>query len=282
MIFYAAAGLGQRFWDELRDVSIEACGEEVLIMAGLGATETAPFAICTGGEGAFAGMIGLPAAGMDLKLAPVGDKLEARVRGPNVTPGYFRDDATTRAAFDDEGYYQLGDAMCFVDPADPSKGLIFDGRLAEDFKLSTGTWVSVGPLRSRILAEAGGLAQDVVIAGPDREFVTALIFPNVLGCRQLSGHADGTPARDVLAHPLVRQRFHAMLDTLAAQSTGSSTFVARAVLLDEPPSIDHREITDKGSLNQKAVIEHRRALVDDLYASDPAPRVITAAPVPSP
>src|SRR6185503_4913010 len=138
---------------------------------GLGATETAPFAITTAGYNqAFAGMVGLPAPAMELKLAPVGEKLEARVRGPNVTPGYYRDEAMTRAAFDEEGFYRLGDAMTFVDPADPAKGLIFDGRLAEDFKLSTGTWVSVGPLRSKILAAAGGLAQDVVITGHDREF----------------------------------------------------------------------------------------------------------------
>jgi feruloyl-CoA synthase len=277
LIFYAAAGLGQRFWDELRDVSIEACGEELLIMAGLGATETAPFAICTGSRGAFAGMIGLPVPGMELKLAPVGEKLEGRVRGPNVTPGYFKDAALTQAAFDEEGYYRLGDAMGFVDPGDPTKGLVFDGRLAEDFKLSTGTWVSVGPLRSRVLAEGGGIVQDVVIAGPDREFVTALIFPNVASCRQLAGDGGGTaPVREVLAHPAVRQSFQQVLKGLAEKSTGSSTYIARGVLLDEPPSIDAREITDKGSLNQKAILQHRAALVDLMYALEPAAHVIVA------
>ena len=160
--------------------------------------------------------------------------------------------------------------------------MIFDGRLAEDFKLSTGTWVSVGPLRSRILAEAAGLTQDVVIAGPDREFVAALIFPNVSACRQLSGDTAGTaPVSDVLAHPLVRERFHAVLEGLAARSTGSSTFVARAILLDEPPTIDSREITDKGSLNQKIVLQNREAIVDELYAETPPWRVITALPVES-
>jgi feruloyl-CoA synthase len=278
LIFYAAAGLGQKFWDELRDISIEACGEELLIMAGLGATETAPFAICTGSDGAFAGMIGLPVPGMELKLAPFGEKLEARVRGPNVTPGYFKDDALTRAAFDDEGYYKLGDAMRFVDPLDPKKGLIFDGRLAEDFKLSTGTWVSVGPLRSKILAEAAGLVQDVVIAAPDRDYATALIFPNLHACRHLAGEgADTLPVRDVLSHPRVRARFQEVVTSLAAKSTGSSTFVARAAIMEEPPSIDAREMTDKGSLNQKAVLQHRAALVEELYANTPPPHVITAA-----
>jgi feruloyl-CoA synthase len=281
LIFYAAAGLGQKFWDELRRVSIDACGEELLIMTGFGATETAPFAICTGPEGAFAGMIGVPVPGFELKLAPVGDKLEGRGRGPNVTPGFWKDEALTAALFDDEGYYHTGDAMRFVDPDRPERGLIFDGRLAEDFKLSTGTWVSVGPLRSRLLAAAAGLAQDVVIGEPDRDFVCALIFPNVVACRRLAGLATDAPAADVLAHPAVRQAFGRVLADLAAQSTGSSTFIARAVLLDTPPSLDAREITDKGSLNQKAVLQHRRAIVDDLYAAVPSARAIATTTVPS-
>ena len=281
LLFYAAAGLGQRFWDELRALSIEACGDEILIMTGFGATETAPFAIRTGPEGAFAGMIGVPAPALDLKLAPVGDKLEARVRGPNVTPGFWKDEALTRASFDEEGYYHTGDAMRFVDPARPEKGLIFDGRLAEDFKLSTGTWVSVGPLRTRVLQAAGGLAQDVVIAGHDRQFVGALIFPNVSACRVLAGAAAGEPVGAVLDHPAVREAFERVLTDLAAQSTGSSTFVARAILLDTPPSLDAREITDKGSLNQKAVLQHRRQLVEELYTDAASPRLIVAASVPS-
>src|SRR6185503_10815975 len=141
LYFYAAAGLGQRFWDELRDLAIDACGEELLIVSG---------------------MIGLPCPGMELKLAPAGSKKEARVRGPNITPGYWGDEAMTQAAFDEEGFYKLGDAMDFVDPADPNKGLMFNGRLAEDFKLSTGTWVSVGPLRAKIQMQSAGLAQYVV------------------------------------------------------------------------------------------------------------------------
>ena len=269
LLFYAAAGLGQRFWDELKELSIAACGEEILIMTGFGSTETAPFALSTGAGGAFAGMLGLPAPGMDLKLTPDGEKMEARVRGPNITPGYWRDEALTRAAFDEEGYYRLGDAMRFVDPDDPGKGLIFDGRLAEDFKLSTGTWVSVGPLRARILAAAAGLAQDVVITGQDRDFAGALVFPNLVVCRALAGLPATAPSAEVLAHPRVLERFQDALDSLARESTGSSTFVARAVLLEEPPSLDAREITDKGSINQKAVLHHRAALVDALYAGKP-------------
>ncbi len=275
LLFYAAAGLTERLFDELRDLAVQTCGEEILWMTGFGATETAPFALSTGPDGASAGVLGLPAPGMELKLAPSGSKMEARVRGPNVTPGYWADEALTRAAFDEEGFYRLGDAMRFVDPADPTKGLLFDGRLAEDFKLSTGTWVSVGPLRAKILAQAAGYVQDVVIAGHDRSFVAALMFPNLTMCRTLCPElaADG-PARAVLDDPRVRQRFQALLTDLDRESTGSSTRIARAMLVELPPSIDAREITDKGSLNQKAVLQHRSALVEELYDSRPSARVI--------
>ena len=171
--------------------------------------------------------------------------------------------------------------MRFVDPSSPEQGLIFDGRLAEDFKLSTGTWVSVGPLRTRLLQAAGGLAQDVVIAGHDRDVVTALIFPNLAACRTLAGAGPAEPVRAVLDHPSVLDAFERVLTDLAAHGTGSSTFVARAVLLDMPPSLDAREITDKGSLNQKAVLQNRRDVVEDLYAAAPSRRLIVAASVPS-
>jgi feruloyl-CoA synthase len=270
LLFYAAAGLSQHFFDELRDLAVEACGEEILWMTGFGATETAPFALSTGSEGAHAGLLGLPAPGLELKLAPVGSKLEARLRGPSITPGYWRQQPLTRAAFDEEGYYKLGDAMRFVDPAEPARGLLFDGRLAEDFKLSSGTWVSVGPLRAKVLAAADGYAQDVVIAAPERAFVSALIFPNLSRCHDLCRElGPEAPVRAVLDHPAVRLRFQAVLDEVARQGSGSSTVIARAVLLDEPPSIDAREITDKGSINQKAVLQNRSGLVEELYG-DPA------------
>ena len=290
LLFYAAAGLGQKFWDELRELSLQACGEELLIMTGFGSTETAPFAFTTGPDGAFAGMVGFPAPGLEVKLAPVdpghrsaerdgGSKLEARVRGPNITPGYWHDEALTAAAFDEEGFYCLGDAMRFVDPDDPSSGLVFDGRLAEDFKLSTGTWVSVGPLRARILAAAAGLVQDVVITGHDREFAGALVFPNLAVCRDVAGLPPEVPPANVLAHPAVARRFQEAFATLARESTGSSTFVARAIVLDQPPSLDAREIPDKGSINQKVVLQQRAALVEEIYAAAPSARVLIAAPL---
>ena len=276
LLFYAAAGLGQRFWDDLRELALDACGEEILIMTGFGATETAPFAFTTGTLDAFAGLVGLPAPGMDVKLTPVDSKMEARVRGPNITPGFWRDEALTAAAFDDEGFYRLGDAMEFADHSDPRKGLVFNGRLAEDFKLSTGTWVSVGPLRAKILAQAAGLALDVVIGGHDREYLTALVFPNLQVCRELLGAGADTSARALLSHPVIVSRFTDVFTTLATASTGSSTFVARAIVLEDPPSMDAREVTDKGSIHQKAVLIHRAALVDELYSASPSAHVLIA------
>ena len=275
LLFYAAAGLTQQVFDELQAMAVESCGEELLWVTGMGATETAPFALSTGRAGAWAGFLGFPVPGLELKLAPVGEKLEARVRGPNVTPGYWRDEALSRAAFDAEGFYRLGDAVRFVDPDDPARGLLFDGRLAEDFKLSTGTWVHVGALRARILARAEGWLLDVVIAGHDRPFVSALLFPNLSACRRLSSElAAETKARTLLDDPRVLSRFREILQAVARESTGSTTFVARAVLLDSPPSIDAGELTDKGSVSQKAVLESRPAQVEELYAEPPSPRVI--------
>jgi len=198
------------------------------------------------------------------------------VRGPNVTPGYWKDDARTAAAFDEEGFYRMGDALRFVDPEHPQRGLLFDGRLAEDFKLSSATWVSVGPLRARILAHAGAYVQDVVIAAPGREFVGALVFPNLAACRALCPDLPADAAADVvLRDARVRDTFRGLFQHLAAESTGSSTFVARALLLGDPPSIDAREMTDKGSINQKAVLANRASLVDELYAEPPSSIVIS-------
>jgi len=276
LLFYAAAGLGQRFWDELRDVAFETCGEEILIFTAFGATETAPFALSTGSAGAFAGLIGLPAPGVDLKLVPVGSTMEGRIRGPNVTPGFWRDEDLTTAAFDDEGYYRLGDAMRFADADNPREGLIFDGRLTEDFKLATGTWVRVGPLRSRMLAAAAGCAQDVVITGHDRAYPAAIIVPNVDVCCERAGLSSGA-SQAVTTHPVVMSACRSALDELARESTGISTFVARAILMDEPPSLEAHEITAKGSLNQKALISNRAALVEELYAEPPSSRVIVCS-----
>jgi feruloyl-CoA synthase len=273
--FYAAAGLNARYFDELQTLAVQTTGRELLWVTGLGSTETAPFAVCTGSAGAHAGFVGFPVPGVQLKLAPEGLKLEARVRGPNVSPGYWRDQTLTTAAFDDEGYYRMGDALRPFDPADFSKGLMFDGRLTEDFKLSSGTWVSVGPLRARLLLHLAPYLQDAVIAAPDRAFVGALLVPNLGACRRLCANlTDDAPLSTVVARPEVRDTFARLLGDMAAESPASSTHVARAILVDAPPSIDLGEVTDKGSLNQKRILQNRAALVEELYATSPSARVI--------
>jgi feruloyl-CoA synthase len=275
-LFFAAAGLSQHIWDELQELAYQTCGEEILVVTGLGATESSPYALSTGIEGAAAGHLGLPVPGVELKLVPIEEKLEARLRGPSITPGFWRRPELNEAAFDEENYYRLGDAVKFLDPEDPLKGFLFDGRLNEDFKLSSGTWVRVGPLRMWLLAHFGNLLQDVVIAGPDREFTSALLFPALEVCRKLCADLrEDAAAAEVLARPEVRAVFRERLQSFAARSTGSSTRVERATLLDVPPSLEVQEITDKGSINQKAVLKNRAGLVDDLYR-DPAPAHVLA------
>jgi len=277
MLFYAGAGLSQPVWDALDELAVAASGERILWVTGLGATETAPSVTFTRGDGVRSGMIGVPVPGVEVKLAPVEDKLEMRVRGPSVTPGYWRQPELTRAAFDEEGFYRLGDAVAWVDEREPRKGLVFDGRVAEDFKLATGTWVSVGPLRAKFITAAAPHVQDVVIAGLNQDWIGALVFPRLDECRALAPALPaGAPATEVLAHPAVRARFQALLDAFARESTGSSTRIARAILLEAPASIDASEITDKGSINQRAVLKARAALVEELYADPAGPRVIVA------
>ena len=277
IMYYAGAGLSQHVWDELEALAIETCGERIMMLTGLGSTETAPHALFADKEQASrAGLVGLPAPGVELKLTPSGGKLEARLRGPNITPGYWRQDELTREAFDEEGYYKLGDALRFVEDQNPRKGFIFDGRIAEDFKLATGTWVSVGPLRASFLSHGSPYVQDVVIAGHDRDYVSALIFPDVNACRRICDDELGAAdASEVLRSHRVLAIFESLLQGFAKMSTGSSNRIAKAILLETPASIDAHEITDKGSLNQKAVLAHRADLVAELYAPEASVRVIS-------
>ena len=277
LMYYAGAGLSQPVWDALEELSIETSGERILMLAGLGATETAPHALFADEEQASqAGHVGVPAPGVELKLVPASGKLEARLRGPNITPGYWRQPELTEAAFDEEGFYKLGDALRFADEANPRKGFVFDGRIAEDFKLATGTWVSVGPLRARFLAHFAPYVQDVVIAGHDRDHVAVLIFPDVNACRRMApDSAAGAPAAELLGSPAIRAVFESLLQDFAKSSTGSSNRIVSAILMEQAPSIDAHEITDKGSLNQGAVLRNRAALVEELYAAPPPPHVLT-------
>ena len=276
MLFYSGAGLPQPVWDAFEELAVQTCGERILWITGLGATETAPLATCANWEAGRAGMIGLPVPGQEMKLAPAGDKFEACFRGPNITPGYWKQPELTRAAFDDEGYFRMGDAVRFDDPDHPQKGLMFDGRLAEDFKLSSGSWVSVGPLRTRFLAAAAPFVQDVVVAGHDRDYIALLVFPRLDECRGLCGLEQQATASEIIAHVLVRTRFQALLDQFADEATGGTTRVQRVLLLEVPPSIDAAEITDKGSINQRAVLEHRSTLVEEIYAATPSSRTLCA------
>ena len=275
MLFYAGAGLNQATWDEINNLAVATTGERIIFVSSLGSTETAPASLACSWDFDRPGNIGLPAPGVELKLVPSEGKLEARLRGPHITPGYWREPALTQSAFDEEGFYKIGDAVKFVDPDHPAKGFLFDGRIAEDFKLSTGTWVSVGPLRGRFIDHFAPYARDVVFAGPDRDDIAALVFPDVEACRNLAGLAVGTSAEAVLAHPAVRKIFADRLTGMAKTSTGSSTRVALLILLAEPPSMDKGEATDKGSINQRAVLKNRAGLVEALYAS-PAPAAAIA------
>ena len=275
VLFYAGAGLNQTTWDDLTQLAVETTGERIIFLSSLGSTETSPLALACTFDFDRPGNIGLPAPGVELKLVPNDGKLEARLRGPHITPGYWRQQQLTREAFDADGFYKIGDALKFADPADPGKGFLFDGRIAEDFKLSTGTWVSVGPLRARFIDAFAPYVRDVVFAGPDRDDIVALVFPDVEACRKLAPEhaADAAPAA-ILDDVRVRLKFAGLLQALAASSPGSSTRVVRATLMAEPASMDKGEMTDKGSINQRAVLKNRAALVDELYAVPLSSRII--------
>lgn len=273
LLFYAAAGMSQAIWDAYRKLAVETCGERIMMVTGLGATETAPMAIQATWETDRAGAIGIPVPGVEVKLVPRDLKLEVRVRGPSVTPGYLRQPELTQKAFDEDGFLILGDAVRFVDSADVNKGFLFDGRFSEDFKLASGTWVSVGPLRMKILSHFAPFVQDVVITGHDRDEVGMLVFPDWTACRSLCPGASQASKADVIAQEPVRERFQSLLESFAKKSTGSSNRVMRAALVEQPPSLDAGEVTDKGSLNQRAVLDHRSHLVTQLYTPEPSPQI---------
>jgi feruloyl-CoA synthase len=275
VLWFAGAGIAQHVFDEIKELAIETCGERILFLTGFGATETAPCALVRTWEAKLAANMGLPVPGLELKLVPSEGKLEARVKGPNVTPGYWRQPELNAAAFDEDGFYRLGDAFKFADPDDPAEGLLFDGRTAEDFKLSSGTWVNTGPLRLQLLEALAPLAQDVVVSGPDRNEIGILIFSNIDACRRFATNIDaGATAEQVVNNSGVREAVRERLVALAKLSTGGSNRVCRAMVMVEPPSLDVGEITDKGSINQRIVLRHRAALVTRLHAKAPSADVI--------
>ena len=272
---YAGAGLSQAVWDHLDRHAQAAVGERICMFTGLGMTETAPSCTFAVGTQVRSGHIGLPLPGVEVKLVPTEGKLEIRFRGPNVMPGYWQAAEETAAHFDEEGFYKTDDAVTLLDPADAAQGLAFDGRIAEDFKLTSGTFVSVGPLRAKIILVGDPLVQDVVVAGIDRDEIGLLIFPRVDDARRHFDLPAEMATAEVLVQPAVRAFFQTLLDRLWREGTGSTTRPARALLLTQPPSIDLGEVTDKGSINQRAVLTHRAALVELLYAESGGAQILT-------
>lgn len=270
LLLYAGAGMAKHTWEGLQALSVKTVGARTLLTTGLGATETAPFAMMCTEEQEAPGNIGVPAKGVTLKLVPTGDKLELRIKGPNVTPGYWRNPDLTAKAFDEEGFYELGDAVRFAVPGDASKGFFFDGRIAENFKLNTGTWVAVGALRAKLVDALGGLARDAVITGEGHDELGALLVPSRAAAEVLIP-ADGAALDDasLWARPEVRAALQERLAAHAAKAAGSSTRITRALVMIEPLDLNAGEVTDKGSVNQRAVLNRRGALVEYLYGDGP-------------
>ena len=265
MFFYAGAALAQPIWDSLYASQEREVGERIVMGTGLGMTESGPFGIFVTNPYVHAGDLGVPTPGLELKLVDMQGKTEVRYRGPNITPGYWRNLEETAGAFDEEGFFKTGDAVKWIDETDVHLGLKFDGRIAEDFKLATGTFVSVGPLRGKIIAAGAPYIQDAVLTGINMKEVGAMVFPTP-AVRALSGLAADAPMSDVLASAPVLAKFQDIVNELAQSGTGSANRIARLCLLSEPPTIDKGEITDKGSINQRSVLTHRADTVTALHA----------------
>jgi feruloyl-CoA synthase len=267
MLFYAGSSMPQHVWDTYEQLAYETTGKRVLFSTGLGMTETSPSCLFNVHYGSFAGMIGTPVPGLTEKLIPNGDKLEVRFKAPNVMPGYWRNPEATQKAFDSEGYYCTGDALKFVDENDPNQGMIFDGRIAEDFKLNTSTWVSVGVLKGKLIESGKGLIQDAVITGHDRAYIGAIVFPEMNHCRKLAGLGNDADLKTVVNTPSVLAALQAVINTFAKQNTGSSTLVKRALFADFTLSIDKGELTDKGSINQRMILANHADCVELIYSN---------------
>ncbi|MEN9843141.1 MAG: hypothetical protein RLZZ612_970 [Pseudomonadota bacterium] len=265
MFFYAGAALAQPLWDSLYESEEQEIGQRIVMTSGLGMTESGPFGLFVTSPNVKAGDLGVPTPGMEVKLVDMDGKTEVRYRGPNITPGYWRAPEETTNAFDDEGYFHSGDAVKWIDETDAHQGLKFDGRIAEDFKLATGTFVSVGPLRGKIIAAGAPYIQDVVLTGLNLKEIGAMVFPTP-AIRALSGLPADASIHDVVESAPVLAHFQTVVNKLAATATGSATHIARLCLLADPPTIDRGEITDKGSINQRAVLSHRADTVEKLHS----------------
>jgi feruloyl-CoA synthase len=263
-LFFAGAALPSNVWERLDALAIAACGERVPIATSLGSTETAPAATYLNWLPKDTGNIGLPMPGHEIKLIPNGGKLEIRMRGPNITPGYYKQDDLTAKAFDEEKFFRIGDAGKFEDEDDPSKGVVFDGRVAENFKLLSGTWVHAGQLRLQAIAAASPVIQDAVVTGQDRDDVGLLVFPSIAGCQSVAG--DKLSSEAIVSNVAIHKYLRSGLAAHNSDNPGSSTRIRRVLLMIEPPQIDAGEITDKGYINQRMVLDRRKELVDRLYS----------------
>jgi feruloyl-CoA synthase len=263
-LFFAGAALPPNVWERLDALAIAACGERVPIATSLGSTETAPAATYLNWLPKDTGNIGLPMPGHEIKLIPNGGKLEIRMRGPNITPGYYKQDDLTAKAFDEEKFFRIGDAGKFEDEEDPSKGVVFDGRVAENFKLLSGTWVHAGQLRLQAIAAASPVIQDAVVTGQDRDDVGLLVFPSIAGCQSVAGEKLSSEA--IVSNVAIHKYLRSGLAAHNSDNPGSSTRIRRVLLMIEPPQIDAGEITDKGYINQRMVLDRRKELVDRLYS----------------
>ena len=263
-VAYGGASLPPEIWYGIRDLAKDTTGRDLELVCGWGATETAPLATSTYFKIDKPGNIGLPIPGMKIKMIPVGNKMELRVKGPNVTPGYLKRDDLTKKAFDDEGYYLIGDAGRLVDKNDPSRGIDFDGRVVENFKLLTGTWVDVGSLRLAVVNSCSPLFQDGLVTGHDKNYLGFLAWPNIEACKNFLG-IQNIEYKQVVNHPKLRKEIINKINIHNQNFPGSSTKIKKIALMNSPPSFDNNEITDKGYINQSSALESRSNLVDLLY-----------------
>jgi feruloyl-CoA synthase len=266
LFFYAGAGMPQHLWDELEALAFETIGKRLLIVSGLGMTETSPSCTFNTQQNSFAGLLGVPVAGLEIKLVPDGSKMEARYKGNNIMPHYWRNSEATQKAFDDDGFLKTGDALKFLNENNPNEGLIFDGRIAEDFKLDTGTWVNVGILKAKFIAAANGLVQDVVVTGHDRSFLGAIVFLDLNYCKKIT-NIDGN-LEVYISQTQIIDALQNSLKRFAEQNKGSSTFIKRAIIADFNLSIDKGEITDKGTINQRQILNNYASVVEKLYEKE--------------
>ena len=271
LYFFGGASLSADLWQQLGDISYQHCGERIRIMSGIGMTETSPSCtFTTGSSNDTASFVGVPASGVEVKLVPMTDKIELRIKGPHVMPGYWRHDSTkvnTAASFDEEGFYCTGDGVLPYNPDDLSEGLVYDGRIAEDFKLTTGTFVNVGELRNRMVVQGMALIEDVVITGEGKREIGAFVFVKEKAARKLTAlpHAE---FKHVLAHDKLQAWFCDFMNRINEGYHASSKKIARIYLMENPPNVVEGEKTDKGTLNQRKLRNNRTQETEKLYAED--------------